>query len=389
MLRLTANDGFLSTFDDVQITVNAQGGGGGPTIVAPPLDRSVATMVAAATEFLYSGANPIQTGVTPGTIEKKRAAVLRGRLTTRDGNALSGATVTIFNRPEFGQTLTRADGNFDLAVNGGGPLTISYSAAEYLPAQRQVDVPWQNYVPVPETTLIPVDPQVTTVTANAAVMQVHQSNVMTDSDGSRRTTLLFPAGTTASMIMPGGAAQPLGSLGVRATEYTVGTNGPRSMPAALPPTSGYTYAFELSVDEAISSGATQVVFSQPLPVYVDNFLNFPVGIEVPLGFYDRQKNAWVASDNGRVVRIVNVTGGFAEVDTDGNGSADNGLGMTTGRAAATRVCSMPPARHCGVCRSRIFRRGILTGRTVRRRMPSRPAVLRRTQTIRRMIRSVK
>jgi len=44
------------------------------------------------------------------------------------------------------------------------------------------------------------------------------------------------------------------------------------MPAALPPTSGYTYAVELSVDQALAAGATGVHFNKPLPFYVDNFL---------------------------------------------------------------------------------------------------------------------
>ena len=48
------------------------------------------------------------------------------------------------------------------------------------------------------------------------------------------------------------------------------------MPAELPATSGYTYCAELSIDEALSAGATDVQFSVPLPFYVENFLGFPV-----------------------------------------------------------------------------------------------------------------
>ena len=70
------------------------------------------------------------------------------------------------------------------------------------------------------------------------------------------------------------------------------------MPANLPPSSGYTYCAELSADEAVAAGATDVRFSQPLPVYVENFLDFPVGSEVPTGYYDRQKGQWIASANG-------------------------------------------------------------------------------------------
>ena len=95
-----------------------------PSTVAPAIDPTVATTVASATEFLYTGTNPIQTGVAPETIEARRAAVLRGKVLDRDGNPLPAVTITILNHPEFGQTLSRLDGMFDMAVNGGGYLSV-------------------------------------------------------------------------------------------------------------------------------------------------------------------------------------------------------------------------------------------------------------------------
>src|SRR6266545_5013696 len=112
-----------------------------PATVAPPLDRSVATDIFASTQFLYTGSNAIQTGVASGAIEARRAAVLRGRVLNRDGQALPGVTITVLNHPDFGQTHSRADGQFDLAVNGGGQLTVDYQRSGYLPAQRNVEVP--------------------------------------------------------------------------------------------------------------------------------------------------------------------------------------------------------------------------------------------------------
>ncbi len=76
-----------------------------PVTVAPPVDTTVATSLATATEFLYTGSDPIQTGVAPGTIEARRAAVLRGRVLTREGINLSGVNIKILNHPEFGNTL--------------------------------------------------------------------------------------------------------------------------------------------------------------------------------------------------------------------------------------------------------------------------------------------
>ena len=208
--------------------------------------------MAAASEFLYTGSDPIQTGVAEGTIEPRRTAVLRGKVIQRDNTPLSGVTISILNHPEFGQTLSRADGMFDMAVNGGGILTIDYKKENYLPAQRTIDVPWQNYVVLDDVVMIEVDPVVTTVTSGIGVMQVAQGSVELDADGERQATILFPAGTNAQMVLPDGTTQFLPSMSVRATEYTVGENGLEAMPAPLPPTTGYTYAVDLTVDEALA-----------------------------------------------------------------------------------------------------------------------------------------
>ncbi len=292
-----------------------------PSFIASPVPTGVATLLGEATTFLYTGPNPIQTGVTNGTIDAKRAAILRSKIKKRDSAPLSGVTISILNHPEFGQTFSRADGMFDLAVNGGGPLTVSYEKTGYCPVQRQINVRWQDYVIVPDVVMIELDPVVTTVALGTnSPMQLHQGSMQSDSDGARRAMLLFPAGTCGSLVLANGATQSCSSISVRATEFTVGVNGPAAMPAVLPPNSGYTYCVELSADEAIAQGASSIQFDRPVFTYVENFLSFPVGTAVPAGFYDRQRAVWVASQNGRVINILSVTGGAADVDTVGSGS---------------------------------------------------------------------
>ena len=88
--------------------------------------------------------------------------------------------------------------------------------------------------------------------------------------------------------------QPITRLSVRATEFTVGDDGPQAMPGELPPTSAYNYAIEFAADEAQAAGATDVVFGHPIPFYVENFRDFPVGQEIPLGSYDRALGQWLA-----------------------------------------------------------------------------------------------
>lgn len=299
-----------------------------PATVAPPTDPTVATDIAAATAFLYTGPNRIQTGVAPGTIEARRVAVLRGKVAGRNGAALAGVKISVLNHPELGQTLTRADGVFDLAVNGGGQLTLRYEKTGLLSAQRAIVAPWRDFAWLPDVVMIPFDTAVTTIDLSAATLQVARGNPVTDRDGTRQATVLIPAGTTASMVLPNGNLQALTTLNVRATEYTVGASGPKAMPASLPPNSAYTYAAEFSVDEAVAAGAAEVRFSQALPVYVENYLGFPVGVAVPMGYYDPQKAQWIASDNGRVIKVLSITAGLADLDIDGTAAAANAAALT-------------------------------------------------------------
>ncbi|HEX6911664.1 MAG TPA: hypothetical protein VF142_14780, partial [Longimicrobium sp.] len=312
-----------------------------PVDVAPPLDLSDgATTVGGSTEFLYTGSDPVQTGVAPGTIETVRASVVRGRVLGRDGSPLGGAVVRILDHPELGQTLSRGDGWFDLAVNGGGALNLVYEKEGYLPANRVVAPQWQEFVRADDVALVPLDPAVTEVafSGGTAAPQVARGSVVSDADGARQATLVFDAGTEAVLEMPDGTTVPAGSLRIRATEYTVGEGGRAAMPAPLPPTSGYTYAVELSADEAIAAGAPHVRFSKPVALYLENFLGFPVGTAVPAGWYDRQKGVWVPTDDGRVIGITAVAAGMAQVDADGDGAADDeGTLVALGIDAAERT----------------------------------------------------
>jgi RHS repeat-associated protein len=302
-----------------------------PAAIAPPIDLKLPSDFAANTAFLYSGPDAIQEGVAPGTIEARSVAVLRGLVRTRDGAPLPGVTITVQGHPEFGWTQSRIDGVFDLAVNGGGLRTINYEKDGYLPVQRQIDAPWRDYAWLPDVALIPLDTAVTQVTLDgASQLQVARGSVVTDADGVRQATLLFPEDVTATMELADKRIVPLTTLHVRATEYTVGPNGSQAMPGPLPANSGYTYAVEFSVDEAIAAGAKSVRFSRPVINYVENFLRFPAGDVVPVGYYDRDKAAWIPSENGRVIRIVGVTDGLADIDISGDSLADDTseLGMT-------------------------------------------------------------
>ena len=62
----------------------------------------------------------------------------------------------------------------------------------------------------------------TEVMADACRDSLPRLTPHTDKDGTRQATLLFPQGAQATMRLPDGSTQPLTSLRVRVTEYTVG-----------------------------------------------------------------------------------------------------------------------------------------------------------------------
>jgi RHS repeat-associated protein len=290
---------------------------------APPLPPHDTLSFADSIEFLYTGPDAVQVGVAAGTIEKRRVSVLKGFVFDTEKKPLPGVKVTVLGKPEYGFTFSRENGAFDLAVNGGEALVLDFERSGLLPAQRTVSTQWNAFYHAPEVVLIPLDPVVTPVQFGKLEAQVASSSPQKDSAGERTTRVLFPSGTTATMTLPDGSKVPLSSGAFRATEYTVGERGPARMPGALPATSGYTYAVELSLDEALAAQATTVEFSRPVFVYVDNFRKFPVGDVVPVGFYARTEGRWKPSDNGRVIQVLDVVSGVATVDADGDGKADD------------------------------------------------------------------
>ncbi|HEV3189634.1 MAG TPA: hypothetical protein VGY54_04010, partial [Polyangiaceae bacterium] len=301
-----------------------------------PIDMTVATNVTQVTQFLYAGPNPVQTGADAGALPPATSGVVRGHVyqsnLASDGGAptpLMGVTVTVLNHPEFGSTLTHGDGMFDMAVAGGQTVRLNFALAGYLPAQRTVQVPWQNYVLANDVVLMPPDPVKNLVDLTQSAPQVVRGSPQSDvdSDGGTRTAtaVIFP-GTQATMTLPDGGTQTITNLTIHATEHTnktgmTNTDVTSAMPGDLPPTSAFTYAVDLSAEEAIDAGATALTFTEagtdagsPVSFYVENFLNFPVGTALPVGFYDKTQGTWVPSSvptnngNGVVFQIVSITG---------------------------------------------------------------------------------
>jgi RHS repeat-associated protein len=290
--------------------------------VPTPIDPTVPVDIQQSTSFLYTGPNAIQIGVPAGTIARESAGVLRGRVLGTAGNPILGATAVVVGHPEFGATVSGADGAYSLAVNGGGQLRIEVQASGYMPVQRTLFVRPLDYSNPPDVVMTQLDPASTVVNLLSPAVQIAHATPVVDQRGSRQSVLAFFPGTQATAETNDGSSVPLNTLTIHATELTVGATGPKAMPGLLPPGSGYTYAADLRADEASGGNITGLKFSQPVVNYVDNFLNFPVGTAVPVGHYDMAAGSWVGDPDGCVIQVLGTSNGMAQIDSDGDGLPD-------------------------------------------------------------------
>jgi RHS repeat-associated protein len=294
-------------------------------------------------KFLYTGdtqGDTLQKGVVANSIEPDLASVVHGRVTTRDFGGAPNVAVRVLGHDEFGYTLTRADGRFDLVVNGGSQITLRFLKSDYLEAQRDVRPPVNDYEVLDNVALIGKSTRMNVVPLDAT--RLVRGRFASDLNGDREIRLLFAAGTVAKIARAVGDTASLDTIRLHLTEYTVGSDGARTMPAILPPGSAYTYCIDFSVDEADSIGrlsqaglpVPDVVFTNPVVCYVRNFLGFPVGAAVPNGYYDRRLGKWIAAEDGWVVKILTDSAGTVTIDSNGDGLADGSsrlasLGVTT------------------------------------------------------------
>jgi len=176
-----------------------------PATLAPEIEPQGTPALCDTLGFLFQGASAIQRGVEPGAIDCRRAAWLRGRVLGLDGAPISGARVAVVNQPGVGSTLSRADGRFDLVVNGGRAL-LRFAKGGYPVAEREVNPTWGDSAVLDDVVLVPLDDVAGVIDlTQIAGTEVARASIVTDSDGTRRATLIFNAGTQATVDLPGGA----------------------------------------------------------------------------------------------------------------------------------------------------------------------------------------
>jgi RHS repeat-associated protein len=333
----------------------------------PPLDRGTPTNTFDATRFIWDlnapgmpvGSN-IQVGVGPNAISPDRAAHLRGHIyefnaatpaTPDDTTNLAGVEISVLGRPELGRTFSRADGLFDLVINGGGTATLVFRKPGYLEAQRIVEVSWGGAESAPDVILQREPTGCTGVLTSGSSTGFFTGNTscvggtctstggnawsVTDTRGTRSVAFYVPPSTN---VMQGSTA--ISQWRLCHDEYTravaPGNSGlivDAAMPADIATNTGYTYASEGQIRQVTGASDPGTVregarfqnggVDSPIFMYVraDQFsagpndsVDFPVGTAIPYGYYDRSLGSWIPGEDGVVVQVDRTTATCAVQD---------------------------------------------------------------------------
>jgi hypothetical protein len=105
--------------------------------------------------------------------DPRRASIIRGRVTTATGEGVIGVRVSVDRTrgaSNYGFTLTRPDGWFDMLVNGGGGVTLQFQRSPFRPLTRTIGVPW-NHIQV-------IEPIVMAAAGNGAIVWEDEEEVL-------------------------------------------------------------------------------------------------------------------------------------------------------------------------------------------------------------------
>ncbi|XP_078252785.1 teneurin-3-like isoform X2 [Rhinoraja longicauda] len=90
---------------------------------------------------------PESTHLLPGDnpFNSSLSSVIRGQVLTADGTPLIGVNVSFLHYPQYGYTITRQDGMFDLLANGGASLTLCFERVPFITRHHTVWIPWNVF----------------------------------------------------------------------------------------------------------------------------------------------------------------------------------------------------------------------------------------------------
>eukprot|EP00062_Callorhinchus_milii_P001146 gi/632936225/ref/XP_007893009.1/ PREDICTED: teneurin-1 [Callorhinchus milii] len=92
-----------------------------------------------------------------GLFDSSRACVVRGQAVAVEGSPLVGVNISFLNHPDYGYTISRQDGSFDLVAIGGISVTLVFERAPFITEQRTLWLPWNRFVVVDKVVLTRVE----------------------------------------------------------------------------------------------------------------------------------------------------------------------------------------------------------------------------------------
>uniref|UniRef100_A0A8C8UGH0 Teneurin-1 n=1 Tax=Peromyscus maniculatus bairdii TaxID=230844 RepID=A0A8C8UGH0_PERMB len=90
------------------------------------------------------------THVVPQEIsfDSRRACVIRGQVVAVDGTPLVGVNVSFLHHSDYGFTISRQDGSFDLVAIGGIAVILLFDRSPFLSEKRTLWLPWNQFIVV-------------------------------------------------------------------------------------------------------------------------------------------------------------------------------------------------------------------------------------------------
>ncbi|KAJ7310231.1 hypothetical protein JRQ81_007128 [Phrynocephalus forsythii] len=82
------------------------------------------------------------------SFESRRACVVRGQVVALDGTPLVGVNVSFQHHSDYGYTISRQDGSFDLVAPGGISVTLVFDRSPFLSVRRTLWLAWNRFIVV-------------------------------------------------------------------------------------------------------------------------------------------------------------------------------------------------------------------------------------------------
>ncbi|XP_070640269.1 teneurin-1 isoform X3 [Bos indicus] len=87
------------------------------------------------------------------SFDSRRACVIRGQVVAVDGTPLVGVNVSFLHHSDYGFTISRQDGSFDLVAIGGISVVLIFDRSPFLPEKRTLWLPWNQFIVVEKVTM--------------------------------------------------------------------------------------------------------------------------------------------------------------------------------------------------------------------------------------------